>query len=98
VLMVELMQEGTTMSKVYCMQNTKELCKADHSEQKAWNADIWRSAPPSQCASKYSCSHLSTAEAFQLGVVWPPSLQLWCRSKQLPPVYLSEELVGITVL
>jgi hypothetical protein len=33
------------------------------------------SAPPSQCESAYSCLHSSTAGAFQLGDVWPPSLQ-----------------------
>jgi hypothetical protein len=62
------------------------------SEQKVLNADIWCSAPP------YSCLHSSTAGAFQLGVVWPPSLQPWFRSEQLPPTYLPEELVQITVL
>jgi hypothetical protein len=67
------------------------------SEQKAWNADIRCSAPPWQCASAYSCSRLSTAGAFQLGVVWPPSLQPWSHSERLPHIYLPEELVvGIT--
>jgi hypothetical protein len=32
-------------------------------------ADIRCSAPPWHCASAYSCSHLSTAGSFQLGVV-----------------------------
>jgi hypothetical protein len=31
------------------------------------------------------CSHSSTAGAFQLGVIWPPSLQPWSRSKLLQP-------------
>jgi hypothetical protein len=47
---------------------------------------------------EYSCSHFSTAGAFKLGVLWPPSLQPWSRSMQLPPVYLPEELVAITAL
>jgi hypothetical protein len=47
--MVEFMLQGTTiMSEVYC-ETLKELRRASHSEQKAWNADIQctRSAPPS---------------------------------------------------
>jgi hypothetical protein len=50
-------------------------------------------------------AHLHTAactlavfEVFQLGVVWPSSLQPWSCSKWLPPVYLHEELFGITAL
>jgi hypothetical protein len=39
VLMVEFMQQGTTMSEVYC-KTLKELRTAGHSEQKVWNADI----------------------------------------------------------
>jgi hypothetical protein len=94
VLMVEFMQQGATiMSRVYCMQNTKKTVQS-HSEQKVWNADIWCSAPPWQCTSAYISSHLSTAGTFQLGVVWPPSLQLWSWSEQLQPVYLREELAG----
>jgi hypothetical protein len=81
VLMVEFMQQGsTTMSEVYC--ETKKTA-AGHSEQRAWNADIRYSAPPSQCASAYSCSHSSTAGAVQLGVVWPLSLQPRSRSERL---------------
>jgi hypothetical protein len=34
----------------------------------------------------------------KLGVVWPSSLQPWTRFERLPPVYLSEELVGFTAL
>jgi hypothetical protein len=34
----------------------------------------------------------------QLGAVWPPFLQPWSCFKQLPPVYLAEELVEITAL
>jgi hypothetical protein len=45
------------------------LHRAGHLEQKAWNANIWCSAPPWQCTSTYSCSHSSTAGAFQLRVV-----------------------------
>jgi hypothetical protein len=48
--------------------------------------------------SAYSSSHLSTAGAFQLGVVWPPSLQPWSHSEWIPSVYVHEELVGITTL
>jgi hypothetical protein len=40
--------------------------------------------------------HSSTAGTFQLRVVWPCSLQPWSCSERLPPVYLSEEWVGIT--
>jgi hypothetical protein len=39
VLIVEFMQQGTTMSEAYC-RTLEELCTAGHSEQKAWNADI----------------------------------------------------------
>jgi hypothetical protein len=56
------------------------------------------SGPPWQCSSAYSCSHSSTAGAFQLGVAWPLSLQPWFRSERLPHVYLPEELVMITAL
>jgi hypothetical protein len=45
VLMVEFMQQGTTMSQRYCMRNTKNTASGQ-SEQKAWNADIQCSAPP----------------------------------------------------
>jgi hypothetical protein len=48
--------------------------------------------------SAYSCLHSSTAGAFKLGVVWPPSLQPQSHSERLLPVYLLEELVGITAL
>jgi hypothetical protein len=74
VLVVEFMQQGTTVtSEVYC-KTLKKLHRAGHSEQNAWNADIRCSAPPWQCASAYSCSYSSTAKTFQLGVVWQPSL------------------------
>jgi hypothetical protein len=96
VLMVEFMQQGTTiMSEVYC--ETLKKTVQGHSEQMVWNADIRCSAPPRQCASAYSCSHLSTAGAFQL-VVWPPSLQPWSHSERLPPAYPPEELFEITML
>jgi hypothetical protein len=42
--------------------------------------------------------HSSTAGAFQLGIAWPPSLQPWSYSEQLPHVYLPGNLVGITAL
>jgi hypothetical protein len=43
VLMVKFMQQGTTiMSQVYCGKKTTY----SHSEQKAWNADIWCVPPP----------------------------------------------------
>jgi hypothetical protein len=97
VLMVELMQQGTTITSwVYC--ETLKIWVYGHSEQKAWNADIWCSIPPRQCASTYSCLDSSTTGAFQLRVVWPPSLKLRSHSKWLPPVYLLEELVWITAL
>jgi hypothetical protein len=44
VLIKEFMQQGATiMSEVYCETQKTAL---DHSEQKAWNADIRCSAPP----------------------------------------------------
>jgi hypothetical protein len=47
LLIVELMQQGTTMSEVYCETlKKKKLPRASYSEQKAWNADIWCSVPP----------------------------------------------------
>jgi hypothetical protein len=51
-----------------------------------------------QCAFACSFSHASSAGAFKLGVVCPPSLQLRSRSEQLPPYqsYQPEELVEIT--
>jgi hypothetical protein len=98
VLMVEFMQRGTIiMSQVYC-ETLKQLNRASHSEQKAWNADIWCSALPWQCASAYNHWNSSSARAFQLGVVRPPSLQPWSHSEWLPPVYLPVELVEITAL
>jgi hypothetical protein len=41
---------------------------------------------------------LSTAGAFQMEVLCPPSLQTWSYSKLLLPVCLPEELVETTVL
>jgi hypothetical protein len=34
----------------------------------------------------FSCSHSNTAGTFQLGVVWPPSLQPWPHSKRVEGV------------
>jgi hypothetical protein len=79
------------------LRNTKKTAQG-HWEQKVWNAETQPSAPPWQCASTYSCSHSSTAWVFQLGVVWPPSLQSRSRAKWLPPVYPPKELVVITAL
>jgi hypothetical protein len=46
VLMVEFVQQGTTItSEVYC-KTLKKLRRASHSEQKAWNAEIQCIAPP----------------------------------------------------
>jgi hypothetical protein len=45
-----------------------------------------------------AAKHTSTAEAFQLGVVWPPNLQSSLYTERPPPVYLPEELGGITAL
>jgi hypothetical protein len=84
------------------LRNTKKkkLHRTGHSEQKAWIADIRCNTPPWQCASAYGyiCSHSSAAGAFQLGVVWPPSLQPWSPSERLPPIYLSEKLAAFTAL
>jgi hypothetical protein len=45
VLMVEFMYQGTAVtSEVFC-ETLKQLCRAGHSEQKAWNADIQFSDP-----------------------------------------------------
>jgi hypothetical protein len=97
-LTVKFMLQGPTVtSEVYC-KTLKKLHKVGHSVSKAWNADALCSAPTWQRMSTYSCSHWSTTGAFQLGVVWPPSLQLWSHSEWLSPVYLREELVGITAL
>jgi hypothetical protein len=85
VLMVEFMHQGTRItSDVHC-----EMLGKLHSDQKAQNADMHytRSAPPWHNAYAYNCSHSSTAGAFHLGVVWPPSLQPWSRSKWLPPLH-----------
>jgi hypothetical protein len=44
VLMVKFIQQGTTVTKqVYC-----KILKTvwGHSEQKAWNVNIWGTAPP----------------------------------------------------
>jgi hypothetical protein len=67
VLMVEFMQQGTTV--VYC--ETIKKTALGHSERKALNAGIWCtcSAPSCQCMSAYSCLLSSTAGAFQVGVV-----------------------------
>jgi hypothetical protein len=70
----------------YC-DTLKKLRRDGHSEQKSWKADVRCSAPPRQCASACSYSHSNTAWAFQLGIVWPPSLQpLSCsgRTTSLP--------------
>jgi hypothetical protein len=46
VLVVEFMQQGTTVtSEMYC-KTLRKLHRAGHLEQKAWNANIWCSAPP----------------------------------------------------
>jgi hypothetical protein len=46
VLMVEFIQQGTTiMSEVY-YKTLKKMSRASHSEQKVWNADIWCCVPP----------------------------------------------------
>jgi hypothetical protein len=74
----------------------KKKTAKGHSKQKAWNADIQYSTPPWKCASTYRCSYLITTGTFKMRVVWPPSLQPWSHSEQLSPVYLREELAGIT--
>jgi hypothetical protein len=102
VLMEELLQQGTTItSEVYC--ETQKTCVGPF-RTKGMEYWHWCSAPPWQCASAYSCSHSSTAGAFQLGVVWPPALEPWSRSERLLPVYLKNWLrsqrlsSGVTVL
>jgi hypothetical protein len=45
-LMVEFMQQGTTITPgIYC-ETLKKLSRAGHSEQKAWNAYIRCNASP----------------------------------------------------
>jgi hypothetical protein len=45
VLLMEFMQQGTTiMPQVYC--ETLKKCIGPFRKKKAWNADIWCSAPP----------------------------------------------------
>jgi hypothetical protein len=58
-----------------------QKCNVKHWKNYTGSA-IWCSAPPRQCTSIYSCLYSNTARAFQLGVVWPPSLQPWSHSKQ----------------
>jgi hypothetical protein len=45
VLMVEFLQKWTTINIRSVLRNTKKKAYG-HAEQKAWNADIWCSAPP----------------------------------------------------
>jgi hypothetical protein len=89
VLMVEFMQHVRSV-----LWNAKSCVGPFRT--KAWNSDIRCSAPPWQCAFAYSCLHLSTTGAFNLGAVWPLFVQPWSCSERLPPVYLPEELNGIT--
>jgi hypothetical protein len=96
VLMAEFMQQNhNDVRRV--LQSTKKV-QGRPFRTKVRNADIQCSAPPWQCTSTCSCTQLNTTSAFQLGVVWPPSIQPWSHSKQLPLVYLPEELVGIMTL
>jgi hypothetical protein len=90
VLMVEFMLQGTKMSEVYC-ETLKHYVRPFRTKGMLYSS-------MTMCVSAYSFLYLSTAGAFQLGVVWPPSLQPWSHSKLIPPVYLPEELVGITAL
>jgi hypothetical protein len=92
VLMVEFMQQGTTVIIRSVLWDTKRIVQG-HSEQKAWNACIQHTCSvPWQCVSAYSCLHLSTTATFQLGVVWPPFLQPCSCSDWLPPVHLKNWL------
>jgi hypothetical protein len=67
---------------------------ACHSEPKEWNAHILCIAHPWKCTSAYSCSHLSAAGAFHLGVLWPHSLEFWSRSERQPPVNYLRSWLG----
>jgi hypothetical protein len=96
MLIVKFMQQGATVtSEVYC-KTLKKLHRAI--QDKRHGMQTWCGAHPLQCTSAYSCSHLNTAGAFQLGVIWPPSSQPWSYSDRLPPICLPEELVVITAL
>jgi hypothetical protein len=97
VLTVEFMQQGVTiMSEVYC-KTLKKSCIGPF-RTKVWIADICCCASRDNFLSAYSCSHSSAAGAFQLGVVWAPSLWPWSCFEQLLPLYLPEEVAGITAL
>jgi hypothetical protein len=46
VLMVEFMQQGTTVTSEVYYETLKKLYRVDHSEQNAWIAKIRGRAPP----------------------------------------------------
>jgi hypothetical protein len=95
VLMVEFMQQGTTLTNVRSvLRNTKKLPRAIQN-QRCWMLTSGV-APFRYKARPHTAAR--TAGTFKLGVVWPPSLQPWPHSERLPPVYLPEELIGITAL
>jgi hypothetical protein len=90
--MLEFMKQGTTVSEVYC-KTFKKLCSAIQNKRHGmltYGVVFFHDNV---------CPHTAASiQAFQLGVVWPPSLQPWYHSERLLPVYLPEELVKITVL
>jgi hypothetical protein len=67
VLMVEFMQQGTTItSQVYC-ETPKKLCCVIQNKRRGmltYGVELLHVN-----ASAYSCSHSITAAAFQLGIV-----------------------------
>jgi hypothetical protein len=75
VLMVEFMQQRTTVTSHSILRNTKN--SVGPLRTKAWNADIRCSAPLWQCAAAYICTHSNTAKAVELRVVLPLPLQSW---------------------
>jgi hypothetical protein len=97
--MVEFMQGTTIMSRVYC-ETLKELRTVIHNKRCGTLPSSVLAVLLHDNARPHTATYLhsSTAVAFQLGIVWLPFLQPWSRSERLPPIYLPEEPIGITVL
>jgi hypothetical protein len=98
VLMVEFMQQRTTItSEVYC-KTLKKLRRAGYSENKVWNADIRCNVPPWHCASE---KHLLSLKHCWRIATWSCLTTLLTALISLRAtiaVYLYEELVVITAL
>jgi hypothetical protein len=85
LVMVEFMQQGTTvMSEVYC-ETQKKMCRAI--QKKVWNADMQCSTSSWQCASTYSCSHGALLEHFNwvfLTTLLTALISVWATANCLP--------------